>query len=246
MKWEGNRESDNVEDRRGAGGGGGFGGRSIGIGTIVIALAGSYFFGVSPDTIINILNGGGGVPDTTQQMPANSPPQNDQPSKFVSTVLADTEDIWTEQFSALGSRYVKPKLVLFSGSTPTACGMGQTAVGPFYCPGDQKIYIDLSFYRLMRERFKVSGEFAEAYVIAHEVGHHVQNLMGISEKVENAKRSASEKQSNALSVRLELQADCFAGTWAKRMWLSKARGSRSAFFRTSNGIPTSGGQSVER
>jgi predicted metalloprotease len=129
-------------------------------------------------------------------------------------VLADTEDTWTALFSAGGETYVKPKLVLFSDSTPTACGTGDTATGPFYCPGDQRVYIDLSFYRLMQERFKVSGEFAEAYVIAHEVGHHVQNLMGVSGKVDQARRRASESQSNALSVRLELQADCFAGVWA--------------------------------
>jgi predicted metalloprotease len=216
MKWEGNRESDNVEDRRGEGGGGGgfgFGGRSIGIGTIIIALVGSYFLGVSPITLLNMLSGGSG-PVAVQQGPAQRPPASDSMAKFVSTVLADTEDTWTELFRAEGGTYVKPKLVLFSGSTPTACGTGQTATGPFYCPGDQKVYIDLTFYRLMQERFNVSGEFAEAYVIAHEVGHHVQNLLGISDKVDNARRRASQSQANAMSVRLELQADCFAGVWA--------------------------------
>jgi len=214
MKWEGNRESDNVEDRRGAGGGGGgFGGRSIGIGTIVVALVGSYFLGVSPMTILNLLSGGGGM-TTEQQAPARSTPASDPESKFVRTVLADTEDTWTALFSAGGETYVKPKLVLFSDRTSTACGTGETATGPFYCPADQKVYIDLSFYRLMQERFKVSGEFAEAYVIAHEVGHHVQNLMGISGKVDEQRRRASETQANAMSVRLELQADCFAGAWA--------------------------------
>lgn len=217
MKWEGNRESDNVEDRRdGSGSGsGGFsiGGGSLGIGSIVIALVGSYFFGVSPVTILNLLSGGSG-PAPVQQTQSHRPPPNDQMGKFVSTVLADTEDTWSELFRAQGANYVKPKLVLFSGTTPTACGTGDTATGPFYCPGDQKVYIDLSFYRLMQQRFKVSGEFAEAYVIAHEVGHHVQNLMGISGKVDKARRRASEAQGNALSVRLELQADCFAGVWA--------------------------------
>jgi predicted metalloprotease len=217
MKWEGNRESDNVEDRRGEGGGGGggfgFGGRSIGIGTIIIALVGSYFLGVSPITLLNMLSGGSG-PVAVQQGPAQRPPASDSMAKFVSTVLADTEDTWAELFRAEGGTYVKPKLVLFSGSTPTACGTGQTATGPFYCPGDQKVYIDLTFYRLMQERFNVSGEFAEAYVIAHEVGHHVQNLLGISDKVDNARRRASQSQANAMSVRLELQADCFAGVWA--------------------------------
>jgi predicted metalloprotease len=135
-------------------------------------------------------------------------------ARFVSTVLADTEDTWNELFRSQGGQYVKPKLVLFSERTPTACGTGQSATGPFYCPGDQRIYIDLSFYRLMQQRFKVSGEFAQAYVIAHEVGHHVQHLMGISSKVDEARRRTSEAQGNALSVRLELQADCFAGVWA--------------------------------
>ena len=218
MKWEGNRESDNVEDRRGEGGGGGggfgFGGRSIGIGTIIVALVGSYFLGVSPITLLNMLSGGSGPVAQVQQGPAQRPPASDSMAKFVSTVLADTEDTWTKLFRAEGETYVKPKLVLFSGSTPTACGTGQTATGPFYCPGDQKVYIDLTFYRLMQERFNVSGEFAEAYVIAHEVGHHVQNLLGISDKVDNARRRASQSQANAMSVRLELQADCFAGVWA--------------------------------
>jgi uncharacterized protein len=215
MKWEGNRESDNVEDRRGGGGGGGFGigGGSLSLGTVAIALVASLLFGVNPLTVLNMLGGGGGSV-ATQQAPARHPPANDQMAKFVSTVLADTEDTWTTLFRQQGRNYVQPKLVLFSGATPTACGTGQSAMGPFYCPGDQKVYIDLSFYRLMQERFKVSGEFAQAYVIAHEVGHHVQHLLGISGKVQQARQSASEVQGNALSVRLELQADCFAGVWA--------------------------------
>lgn len=144
MKWEGNRESDNVEDRRG-GGGFGLGGRSIGIGTIAIALVASYFFGIDPGAVINILGGGG--PQSMQQAPAQQSRASDQMTKFVATVLADTEDTWTDIFRSGGATYVKPKLVLFSGQTPTACGAGQTAAGPFYCPGDQKVYIDLSFYR---------------------------------------------------------------------------------------------------
>ncbi|CAN7477707.1 zinc metallopeptidase [Pseudoduganella sp. LjRoot289] len=219
MKWEGNRESDNVEDRRGDGGGGGggfgFGGRSIGIGTVVLALIGSYVFGVNPLTMLNLLSGGGGpVPVQQQQQGQPQAHPADRQGKFVSTVLADTEDVWSAIFRAQGASYVKPKLVLFSGSTPTACGTGQSAVGPFYCPGDQKVYIDLSFYRTMEQRFHVNGEFAQAYVIAHEVGHHVQHLSGISDKVDQQRRRASERQGNALSVRLELQADCFAGVWA--------------------------------
>jgi uncharacterized protein len=215
MKWEGNRESDNVEDRRGSGGGGfGLGGRSIGIGTVVVALVASYLFGIDPGTVLSILSGGGS-PTPVQQAPAERPPANDQLAKFVSTVLADTEDTWTELLKASGQAYVKPKLVLFSGTTPTACGTGQTASGPFYCPGDQKVYIDLAFYRLMQQRFQVAGDFAQAYVIAHEVGHHVQNLLGVMEKVDGVRRRASSAQANALSVQLELQADCLAGVWAK-------------------------------
>ena len=217
MKWDGNRESDNVEDRRGDGGGGGgfgFGGRSVGIGTIAIALVASYFFGISPATVINLLSGGGGGMPQSQQAPAKAPPANDEAARFVKVVLADTEDVWTAQFRAQGGNYVKPKLVLFSGRTSTSCGQGESATGPFYCPADQKVYIDLSFYKLMRERFKVEGEFAQAYVIAHEVGHHVQNLMGISRKVDDARRNTTQTRANALSVRMELQADCFAGVWA--------------------------------
>jgi len=218
MKWEGNRESDNVEDRRGDGGGGGggfsFGGGSIGIGTIAIALVGSYFLGVSPMTIINAISGGGSMPVQQQQAPAQRPPANDRQAKFVSTVLADTEDVWTALFKAQNAQYIKPKLVLFTGATRTACGTGNTAAGPFYCPGDQKVYIDLAFYRLMQERFHVNSEFAQAYVIAHEVGHHVQHLLGIDEQVSAARQRGNERQANAMSVKLELQADCFAGVWA--------------------------------
>jgi predicted metalloprotease len=215
MRWEGNRESDNVEDRRGGGGGGGgfgFGGGTVGIGTLVIALIGSWFFGVSPSTILNLLSGGS--PAQVQQAPARKATANDPQTHFVKTVVGLTEDVWTEQFRANGATYRAPTLVLFEGRTGTACGTGESATGPFYCPGDQQVYIDLSFFNLMQQRFHVSGEFTEAYVIAHEVGHHVQNLMGISAKVENARRNMSETQANALSVRLELQADCLAGVWA--------------------------------
>mgnify|MGYP000845413138 FL=1 len=218
MKWEGNRESDNVEDRRGADSGGGssgpvFGGRSIGIGTIVIALLGGWILGVNPLTILGLLSGGA-PPAQVQQAPAQRPPADDRLARFVSTVLADTEDVWAGVFSQGGARYQEPRLVLFRGATPTACGTGEAAMGPFYCPGDQKVYIDLGFYETLQHQLGAPGEFAQAYVIAHEVGHHVQNLLGISDKVDSQRGRISQVQYNQLSVRLELQADCFAGVWA--------------------------------
>jgi predicted metalloprotease len=219
MKWEGDRESSNVEDQRGGGGGGGggfnIGGRGIGLGTVAIALVASIFFGVDPGTVIGMLGGGGGpAPQVQQQRDPSAPQANDRETRFVRTVLGYTEDAWGPIFKAQGSTYQPPKLVLFEGRTQTACGAGNAATGPFYCPGDQKVYIDLSFFRLMQERFHVGGEFAQAYVIAHEVGHHVQKLIGVSDQVHNAQARASETEGNALSVRLELQADCFAGVWA--------------------------------
>ncbi len=219
MKWEGNRESDNVEDRRsgraGGGGSGMLGGRSIGIGTIVVALLGGWIFGINPLTILSLLSGGGGgVEQVQQQAPAQRPPADDRMAKFVSTVLADTEDVWKDVFAKGGKTYQEPRLVLFRGATPTACGAGQAAMGPFYCPGDQKVYIDLAFYETLKTRLGAPGDFAQAYVIAHEVGHHVQNLLGISAKMEQMRARVSQTEYNALSVRLELQADCLAGVWA--------------------------------
>jgi uncharacterized protein len=212
MRLDNEQESGNVEDRRGgsmpmrAGG--------VGIGTIVLALAASYFFGIDPSTVIGVatqLSGGGQM----QEAPATPPPANDSAALFIKKVLGSTERTWGEQFSRAGRQYEDPKLVLFTGATPTACGTGQTAMGPFYCPLDHKVYIDLAFYQELKDRFHAPGEFAQAYVIAHEVGHHVQNLLGISEKVQQAQQAAhSEGQANALSVRLELQADCLAGVWA--------------------------------
>ena len=230
MKWEGNRESDNVEDRRGdgdGGGGGGFGGlpiggRSVGLGTIVVALVAGWIFGINPLTLIGALSGSGDVPivqqqqqqQQQQQSAARSPPADDQAAKFVSTVLADTEDVWTDIFKQSGGAYQKPTLVLFRGATRTACGTGQSAMGPFYCPGDRKVYIDLGFFDTLKRQLGAPGEFAQAYVVAHEVGHHVQDLLGISGKVDAMRSRLSETDSNALSVRVELQADCFAGVWA--------------------------------
>lgn len=216
MRLDDGRESSNVEDRRGEGGGGGIGMGGVGIGGILLALAGSYFLGINPNTILNLVSHGGGGA-THQSVPAHKPPANDQMAKFVSKVLADTEDTWHAVFQQMGKSYTEPKLVLFTRATPTACGTGQTAMGPFYCPGDRKVYIDLAFYQELRTRFHAPGEFAEAYVIAHEVGHHVQNLLGISNKVHAAQqRAGSKSAANALSVRLELQADCFAGVWGYR------------------------------
>lgn len=215
MRWDGNRESDNVEDRRGSGGGGlpMLGGGRIGLGTIAIALVGWLVFDINPLTLLDAMSGGSG-PSQVQQVPAQQPPADDKMAKFVKVVLADTEDVWRDIFSKQGAQYRDPHLVLFSGATPTACGTGQSAMGPFYCPADQKVYIDLGFYQTMKTRLGAPGDFAQAYVIAHEVGHHVQNLLGISEKVQNQRRRVSEKEANALSVKLELQADCFAGVWA--------------------------------
>jgi predicted metalloprotease len=217
MRMDEQRESDNLEDRRGSGGGGlRLGGGRMGLGTIAIALVASYFLGINPLTVINMLSGGG-MPAIEQSAPeAHQPPANDQMATFVSKVLASTEDTWNEVFRANGRQYQEPKLVLFTGATPTACGTGQSAMGPFYCPGDQKVYIDLAFYRDLKDRFKAPGEFAQAYVIAHEVGHHVQNLLGIAEQVEKARSRASQREGNALSVRMELQADCLAGVWGQR------------------------------
>jgi predicted metalloprotease len=214
MKWEGNRESDNVEDARGSGGGMRLGGgRSIGLGTVAVALVAGWIFGINPLTVLGLLGGADpGAP--TQSAPAGRPPADDTMARFVSVVLADTEDVWRAQFQQMGGTYREPKLRLFRGSEPTACGQGQAAMGPFYCPGDQKVYIDLGFYETMRTQLGAPGDFAQAYVIAHEVGHHVQNLMGITAKVESSRGRVSEAQGNALSVRLELQADCFAGIWA--------------------------------
>lgn len=221
MKWEGNRESDNVEDRRsddggGFGGGGGLlGGRSIGIGTIVVALLGGWVLGINPLTILSMLSGGGApTAQVQQQTPAQKPPADDRMAAFVSTVLADTEDVWKDVFAKGGATYQEPRLVLFRGATQTACGQGQAAMGPFYCPGDQKVYIDLGFYETLKNKLGAPGDFAQAYVIAHEVGHHVQNLLGISGKMDQMRGRVSKADYNVLSVKLELQADCFAGVWA--------------------------------
>ena len=236
MKWEGQEQSDNVEDRRGqsfgGGGGGGLpriGGRGIGVGTVVIALLASWLFGINPLTVLSLLSGGGGGPVMQQQAPtgpAPAPPPNDRAAQFVSVVLRDTEKVWGQVFQASNASYREPRLVLFRGATPTACGTGESAMGPFYCPGDAKVYIDLDFFDTLSRRLGAPGDFAQAYVIAHEVGHHVQNLMGVTGKVDAARGRLSQAQANALSVRVELQADCLAGVWAHHSqqgkgWLEK-------------------------
>lgn len=215
MRLDDEAESQNVEDRRGGGGGFGIGGKSIGIGTIIVALAASYFFGIDPRLI---LQGGSALQQQQQEAPqsqSHRPPATDQLSVFTRKVLGNTERTWEHIFETdLNRRYAPPTLVMFTGATPTACGTGQSAMGPFYCPADQKVYIDLSFYNELRQRFGAGGDFAQAYVIAHEIGHHVQNLLGVSNKVDAARRRMGEAQANQLSVRMELQADCLAGVWA--------------------------------
>ncbi len=211
MRMDDYRESDNIEDRRGSGG---VGVGGVGIGGVILALVISYFTGINPMTLLGIMEQ---TPIARHEAPAaHKPPANDESARFVSKVLASTEDVWTDTFRQNGRQYEAPKLVLFTGATPTACGTGQTAMGPFYCPGDHKVYIDLAFYRELKERFHAPGEFAQAYVVAHEVGHHIQNLLGIADKVHQARQQAGKAEGNALSVRMELQADCLAGVWGKR------------------------------
>ena len=207
MRWQGRQGSSNIEDRRGVrfGRAGG-----IGIGTIVLALIAIYF-GQDPSVI---LQGVQPSEPTSEQGPYRETPEEAQLREFVSVVLADTEQTWGDIFNEMGRTYEQPKLVLFSGAVDSACGFAEAAVGPFYCPGDHKVYIDLSFYEDLQSRFGAPGDFAQAYVVAHEIGHHVQTLLGISERNMAARQQAGEAEANALSVKQELQADCFAGIWA--------------------------------
>lgn len=251
MRWRGQRESENVEDRRGQGGGFGFpfpgggmrfpsgggGGRGGGIGIVgfLIILGLMLFFGLDPSTIIQSGPSGDGRnfpdirlpesrPDTTNSpgtgadRPISRPETGsaDDLKQFVSVVLANTEDVWEDLLGSYGRRYNDPTLVLFSGAVRSACGTGMAAMGPFYCPSDEKVYIDLSFFEELKSRFRAPGDFAQAYVIAHEIGHHVQKLLGIADQVEEARQRLSKEAANSLQVRMELQADCFAGIWAKR------------------------------
>ncbi len=208
MRWKGRAQSDNVEDRRGGGGGKVMAGGGIGVVVIAVIV---MLMGGDPS---QVLQGAGATgPGQGQQA---SQPIDDEGKEFVSVVLKDTEDVWTREFKKRGLDYREPKLVLFSGQVESACGFASSAVGPFYCPGDETVYIDLSFYETLKTRFGATGDFAQAYVIAHEVGHHVQNLLGATDKVDQARRTQSESQANQMSVRLELQADFYAGLWARQ------------------------------
>ncbi|MGR8949021.1 MAG: KPN_02809 family neutral zinc metallopeptidase [Gammaproteobacteria bacterium] len=216
MRWRRSRRSENIEDRRRSGGGGRRGGGlPIGggsVGMILVALAAAYFLGVDPSVILNQgLQGQSAGPASASYTPSA---EEEQLAEFISVVLADTEDTWNVLFQQQGGVYQEPKLVLFSGSVRSACGFAKAAMGPFYCPGDRKVYIDLSFYDDLRRRHGAPGDFAQAYVVAHEIGHHVQTLLGISQQVHQARSRVSKVEGNQLSVRQELQADCFAGLWA--------------------------------
>jgi uncharacterized protein len=209
MKLGGYRGSGNVEDRRGIGVGGG-----LGIGGIVIAII-AMFLGVDPTVVLNTAEQV--APRQTQEQHGPKGPPADEMGQFVSKVLASTEDVWEEVFRQAGSDYPQPKLVLFSDAVRSQCGVGQSAMGPFYCPLDQSVYIDLAFYRDLKSRFRAPGDFAQAYVIAHEVGHHVQKVTGIMSRMEQMRGRTSKAEYNQASVRMELQADCFAGVWANHV-----------------------------
>ncbi|MGE3275780.1 MAG: neutral zinc metallopeptidase [Vicinamibacterales bacterium] len=210
MRWESGRRSSNVEDRRGRSAGPvGLG--TGGIGMVLVVLLVSWLTGTNPLTLLQLAEQGAGP--ASYEAPAGAPPADDAQAQFVSVVLADTEDTWGRLFAEGGQRYAAPTLVLFTGAVDSACGRAGAAVGPFYCPGDHKVYLDLSFFQELAARFDAPGDFAQAYVVAHEVGHHVQNLLGVSEEVSRRQQRAGEVEANQLSVRLELQADCFAGVW---------------------------------
>jgi predicted metalloprotease len=215
MKMDGQEESENVEDVRGSSRGGFRPVHGIGLGTIAVALIGGWFFGVSPLQILGLLSGDNSSSvQSAQNQPAQAPPSDDAQAKFVSQVLRSTETVWTAAFQERGQTYVDPKLRLFRDSYPTACGLGEAAAGPFYCGEDRIVYLDLDFFDVLTQQLGAPGQFAQAYVVGHEVGHHVQNLLGILSRINAQREHASEAQANSLSVRLELQADCFAGVWA--------------------------------
>lgn len=219
MRWQGQRESDNIEDRRNqspaTGSGGGIRlpkGKTGIVVLLVVVAAGYYGYDLTP-----LLGGGGQTSVSQSSAPANQSSDDKQAAKFTSVILASTEDTWNEKFKQMGRTYQPPKLVMYRGSTTTSCGRGQSVMGPFYCPADKTVYIDLSFYDEMRTKLGAGGDFAQGYVIAHEVGHHVQNLLGIESKVRQQMQQGSQTETNKLSVKLELQADCFAGVWGQDM-----------------------------
>ena len=218
MDWRKGRRSDNVVDARGSGGGGGMrfgGGRGLGLGAILLIVGIGWLTGQDPLRLLGELTGQGSQAPVATQGETKAPPANDQQAAFVSAILGDTEDTWKALFAQSGSQYREPKLVLFNGQIQSACGFASSAVGPFYCPADQRVYLDTSFFREMETRFAAAGDFAQAYVIAHEIGHHVQTLMGISDQVDAARQRGQKLEgANGLLVRQELQADCFAGVWA--------------------------------
>jgi uncharacterized protein len=215
MKLDDERRSDNVDDERGAGGGSGGGyGLHLGIGGTLLVLVAGYFLGFNPQTLLGIISG---APDSGSSAPASAPlhdPASDRQVDFVRAILGSTEDVWTAYFKQQGKTYTPPTLVLFSGSFASACGRASAASGPFYCPGDQKVYLDLDFFRQLSTQFGAAGDFARAYVIAHEVGHHVQDLQGISSAAEHAEQRNNQVGANHVSIEVELQADCYAGVWA--------------------------------
>ncbi len=221
MRWIGDRESENIEDRRGGSGMpiavGGIGG----LGAIIVLVVG-LFLGIDPSTLLALLNGDQAQPQQTDTQTVDGRPSqgseagHDRTRQFVAVVLADTEDVWRQVFKSSGKTYVEPKLVLYTSQIASACGLASAASGPFYCPNDQKVYLDLSFFEEMRARFNAPGEFADAYVVAHEIGHHVQNSLGILKTAKSEEASSDRRGANAISVRVELQADCLAGFWANR------------------------------
>ncbi|MBX9945310.1 MAG: zinc metallopeptidase [Reyranella sp.] len=236
MQMDGN-ESSNIEDRRGDERGGGLGGAGLpipmggggmfkgGFGLVAFVVI-ALVLGADPGALLGGL-GGDGPPVHASAPPAagrTAPPAADPETQFVSRVLKSTEDVWSDIFRDMGRQYREPRLVLFRDATRTACGVGQSAMGPFYCPADERVYLDLGFFDELASRFRAPGQFPQAYVIAHEIGHHVQNLLGISDKVQQMRQSMSRRDGNALSVRAELQADCFAGVWANRA--DRQRGGR--------------------
>ncbi|MGE5128019.1 MAG: neutral zinc metallopeptidase [Sphingomonadaceae bacterium] len=212
MRWEGERQSENVEDRRG------LGGRGIGLGTLgtIVVVLVAWYLGIDPSALLDQMASAPTSSEQRQAGPAGRSAAENKLAEFSSVVLADTEDVWGAYFKERGARYPDPTLVLYTGTVDSACGFARSAMGPFYCPNDAKLYLDLSFFDELHARYGAKGDFAQAYVIAHEVGHHVQNLLGILDKARRAQDRASKEEANAIQVRVELQADCFAGVWSNR------------------------------